>query len=91
MQWKDKMLVKVVIKSTLGGNLRMRVPNTLKFENGLSINSAMGENANPFYYVEGIPLPVASQNANIGQRPDKLTLLYDIPTAVGKVYTLIAN
>ena len=30
MEWKDGKLVKAVIKSTLGGNLRLRVPNEMK-------------------------------------------------------------
>ena len=34
MQWKDGKLVKVIIKSNLGGNLRLRVPNEMKMSNG---------------------------------------------------------
>jgi alpha-L-fucosidase 2 len=30
MQWKDAKLVKLVVKSNLGGNLRLRTPNELK-------------------------------------------------------------
>ena len=37
MEWKDGKLVKAVIRSTLGGNLRLRVPNELKLSNGWSI------------------------------------------------------
>jgi alpha-L-fucosidase 2 len=30
MEWKDAKLVKVVIRSAIGGNLRLRVPNAMK-------------------------------------------------------------
>jgi alpha-L-fucosidase 2 len=30
MEWKDAKLVKAVIKSNLGGNLRLRTPNAIK-------------------------------------------------------------
>ena len=34
MEWKDGKMVKVVIKSTIGGNLRLRVPNEMKRNGG---------------------------------------------------------
>jgi alpha-L-fucosidase 2 len=33
MEWKNGKVVKAVIRSTLGGNLRLRVPNEMKMNN----------------------------------------------------------
>jgi alpha-L-fucosidase 2 len=30
MEWKDAKLIKVVVESALGGDLRLRVPNAIK-------------------------------------------------------------
>lgn len=91
MQWKDAKLVKVVVKSTLGGNLRLRVPNALKLSNGAALKPATGKNANPFYQTEATPAPVISEKANIKPLALKPTLLYDLPTQKGGVYTLVAQ
>ena len=37
MQWKEGKIVKAVIKSTLGGNLRLRVPNALMQADGIGL------------------------------------------------------
>lgn len=91
MQWKDAKLTKVVIISTIGGNLRLRIPNALKLSNGISLKNATGKNANPFYQTEDAPAPVISPKANITLPELKETLLYDIPTQRGKVYTLVVQ
>lgn len=89
MQWKNQKLVNVVIKSTIGGNLRLRVPNALKLSNGVALQKAKGENTNSFYKVEATPAPVISPKAKITLPELKETWLYDIPTQKGKVYTLV--
>ena len=60
MEWKDGKIVKAVIKSTLGGNLRLRVPNEMKSDTS-GMNPAEGENTNAFYQTEAIPAPVISE------------------------------
>ncbi len=91
MEWKEEKLVKVVIKSTLGGNLRLRVPNTLKSIAGGIVKKARGKNTNPFYQVEETPAPVVSEKVTIAPLQLKETMLYDLPTAAGKTYTLVAE
>jgi alpha-L-fucosidase 2 len=90
MEWKDAKLVKVVIKSTIGGNLRLRVPNQMRLSSGGSLKKATGENINSFYQVEKIAAPIVSPKASITSPELKETLLYDLPTQSGKVYTLMA-
>ncbi len=89
MQWKDGKLTKVAIKSSLGGNLRLRVPNGLKLSASGTLKKASGQNPNPFYVVEETPTAVISPKANLTAPTLKETMLYDIPTQAGKVYTLV--
>ena len=89
MQWKDAKLVKLEIRSTLGDNLRLRVPNELKINSGL-LKKAVGENANPFYHVEDIQPPVISAKAKLPKLLLKEMFLYDLPTQAGRIYILTA-
>jgi alpha-L-fucosidase 2 len=105
MEWKEGRVTKLVVKSLLGGNLRLRVPNALqmadsasgKSASGVSVKAAgsvplkpaAGENPNPFYRTEKTPAPIVSPDAAIAPPAVKPTLLYDLPTTKGKVYTLI--
>lgn len=91
MEWKDGKLTKVAMKSTLGGNLRLRVPNGLKLSTGGTLKKASGQNPNPFYAVEETPNAVISPKANLTTHTLKETQLYDIPTQAGKVYTLVVQ
>ncbi|KAA9349756.1 glycoside hydrolase family 95 protein [Larkinella humicola] len=91
MQWKDGKLTKVEIRSNLGGNLRVRVPQTLKGGNGLVLNEASGPNPNPFYGVEETPTPVLASPVAQTAPALKETRLYDIPTQAGKLYTLVSQ
>lgn len=91
MEWKNGSIVKAVIRSTLGGSLRLRVPNVLKFSNAASLKEATGSNSNPFYHTEETPAPVISPKATITAPELKKTFVYDIPTQAGKIYTLIAE
>ncbi|HNR09249.1 MAG TPA: glycoside hydrolase family 95 protein [Saprospiraceae bacterium] len=87
MEWKDYQLVKLVVKSSLGGNLRLRLPNEMKTGNGKALNAAVGKNSNPFYYLEETAPAILSEKANLKLLELKPTLLVDIPTKKGKVYT----
>jgi alpha-L-fucosidase 2 len=89
LQWKDAKLVRVVIKSLLGGNLRLRVPNEVKSNDGFVLNQAVGENKNPFYQLARVPVPVISSMASVVQPKLRPTLLYDLTTEPGKTYTII--
>jgi len=90
VQWKDGAVVKLVVKSNLGGNLRLRVPNVMRTRGGGVLKRAVGENLNPFYQVEKTPASVISDKAVITPPGLKPTLLYDMPTVAGQTYTLEA-
>jgi alpha-L-fucosidase 2 len=91
MEWKDGKIIKAVIKSKVGGNLRLRVPNEMKFNDGNDLKKGKGENKNPFYQLEQTATPVISPKATITWPELKNTVLYDIPTQKGKIYTLISK
>lgn len=88
MQWKDAKLVKLVVKSNLGGNLRIRTPNELKQANGAKLKNAKGANINPFFSLDETAKPVISEKANIKVPSLKETKLYDIATQKGQIITL---
>ncbi|MDX2071597.1 MAG: glycoside hydrolase family 95 protein [Haliscomenobacter sp.] len=91
LQWKDGKVVKLVVKSNLGGNLRLRVPNALKLSNGASMKVATGKNPNPFYQTEETPAPIISEKSTIKPLELKATMLYDVPTQKGVVYAFIGQ
>ena len=89
IEWKDGQIVKAVIKSNLGGNLRLRAPNEMKMSNGAGLKKASGDNPNVFYQTEKIAAPIISEKAKITLPDLKQTFVYDIPTETGKTYTLV--
>ncbi|MCU7552273.1 glycoside hydrolase family 95 protein [Chitinophagaceae bacterium LB-8] len=91
MEWKDARLVKAVIKSKLGGNLRLRIPNAMKLSSGGVLKAATGKNPNSFYQVEDTPAPLISPKATVTPLEVKETMVYDFPTQAGKTYTFIAQ
>jgi alpha-L-fucosidase 2 len=80
--------VKLVVKSNLGGNLRLRTPNELKQSNGAKLKDAKGENLNPFYSLDETAKPIISEKASIKVPSLKETKLYDISTQKGQIITL---
>jgi alpha-L-fucosidase 2 len=91
MEWKDAKVTKVVVKSTLGGNLRLRAPNPLIATNMGTLVEARGKNSNPFFYVEEIPSPVISEKATLPELLLSNTMIYDVPTRKGELYTFTIN
>ena len=90
MEWKDGKVVKAVLKSTIGGNLRLRLPNPMKTNPGV-MKEAKGDNPNPLYAVEKTPDAIVSEEAGVKVPELKKTFVYDIKTQPNKVYTLILN
>ncbi|RYG35580.1 MAG: glycoside hydrolase family 95 protein, partial [Chitinophagaceae bacterium] len=90
MQWKNGELMKVVIMSKLGGNLRLRVPANMRTDRG-KLGAVSGENPNRFYQVENIPAAIISPKAAKTGLPLKPTITYDLSTQAGKIYTLVKD
>ena len=88
MKWENAKVVKLVIKSNLGGNLRLRTPNVLKLLNGI-LKIASANNSNPFYQIAATHDAIISPIAPKSTIDLKQTFLYDLPTSPGKSYTLV--
>jgi alpha-L-fucosidase 2 len=93
LEWKDARVVNVVIKSTLGGKMRLRVPNEIRLSKGKvsDLIQATGENSNPFYQSPEIPEPIVSPQSMVTPPQLKPTWLYDLETVPGKTYILRAD
>jgi len=90
MKWHNGQLNEVKIKSTLGGNCRLRVANKVKLLNG-TLKAANGVNPNVFFQYAETAKPLISAKANLKPTGVKPTMLYDFATEAGKTYTLVAR
>ena len=89
MQWKDGKVVSLKVKSTLGGNLRLRTTNALKTANGTALATATGDNSNPLMQPYLMPDPIVADPSKIPATKLPDTYLYDIPTTAGQEIELI--
>jgi hypothetical protein len=90
LHWENGKLVKVSVKSNLGGNLRLRSATPLKATKG-KLKKAVGINPNPFFQINEILTPVISAEANLERLSIPDTYLYDIATKKGEVISFVAE
>lgn len=91
MEWHKGKPTRLSIRSTIGGNLRLRVPVTMQLNNGQSLKAAVSDNPNVFYQAEKNKLPIISPGVTINLPGLQPTFLYDIATQPGKIYVLVAK
>jgi alpha-L-fucosidase 2 len=92
MNWKDGKLTKLVIKSTLGGNCRLRSHTPLLSENKtIKLTESKGLNKNPFYELMEVRKPLISSKATLKGIALKNIYEYDFATTAGKTYILNFN
>lgn len=89
MEWKAGKLVNLIVRSTLGGNLRLRTLNKMKTENEIELKQAKGDNSNPFFETNIITNLLISPAAIITKPDLKQTWLYDLDTRKGGLYKFI--
>ena len=85
MEWQNGKITKLVIKSHLGGNCRLRLPNKLAI-NGLNPVNTEGGNSNPFFQVETIKTPVISDKAKLLKLAIPVSEVFDLSTKAGGIY-----
>ncbi|TSJ43656.1 glycoside hydrolase family 95 protein [Mucilaginibacter corticis] len=90
LKWDNGKISELKIRSTVGGNCRLRVPNSIKLQGG-TLKTAKGANPNFFYQNEETAKPIISPKAQLKPTGEKPTLLYDFATVAGKTYTLVGN
>ncbi|MFA7359235.1 MAG: glycoside hydrolase family 95-like protein, partial [Bacteroidales bacterium] len=85
LSWKEGRADKILIKSTLGGNCRIRSYVPLKAK---GLKAAEGPNSNPFYQLPGIKAPLMN-NQEVLELPElKPIYEYDVLIPKGKTMLL---
>jgi len=87
-KWENGVVQKLEIKSNLGGNCRIRVPNELKLMKSKALKPASGVNPNPFFETAQVKKPIVSDKSKLNELNLKPTSLYDLATEAGKTYIL---
>ena len=87
MDWDNSKITRLVVRSNVGGNLRLRLNQTVA--NNL-LKKAAGTNANPLYQIVNIPEPIIKTADNLGVNLPQ-NWIYDVKTLKGKSYTLIGK
>ncbi|MFT3679910.1 MAG: glycoside hydrolase family 95 protein [Ferruginibacter sp.] len=85
ISWKENKLTKLIIRSALGGNCRLRLSAAAKNNN---LKKATGENKNRFYQADKVAEPVINKSGKIEQIAVAAGEVYDLSTAPGKTYVL---
>ncbi|GAB3318596.1 glycoside hydrolase family 95 protein [Larkinella ripae] len=87
LEWKNGKVTRLIVKSNLGGNCRIRTPNNLK-ASIITLKTARGANPNSFYQPEETAKALVSPKATSSPLTLKETVVYDFPTQAGKTYLL---
>ncbi|SHG88756.1 alpha-L-fucosidase 2 [Flavobacterium fluvii] len=91
VEWENGKVKQLTIKSTLGGNCRLRLSSGVKLNGDVKLDEAKGENSNSFYKVETIKEPLIAEKASLKGFKSPDTQLYDFNTTAGKVYVFKAK
>jgi alpha-L-fucosidase 2 len=84
--WEHGQVQRIVIKSNLGGNCRIRVPNGVALIDGM--HPASGINPNPFFATAEIQKPIIVDSTKLKPVNLRPTFLYDLSTQAGGTYTI---
>lgn len=87
LAWKEGKLVKAVIRSTLGGNLRLRSYSPLNHDSFKEVKGE-SENENPLFKPQQIARPMISEKAPLKGVDLREVYLYDCATQPGEVLTI---
>ncbi len=86
--WENNKAKEITVKSNLGGNCRIRIPNEMELAGKTKLRKAEGENPNPFFETPEIKKPMISSEAKLNPVEIKESVMYDFPTEAGKTYIL---
>jgi alpha-L-fucosidase 2 len=89
MEWNSGELTKLVVKSILGGNCRLRLNGELAATSDVKLKPAKGENPNPFYATPVIVQSLISEKAKLNKLTLKSTQLVEFTTKPGGVYEFV--
>lgn len=86
--WENNKAKEVTIKSNLGGNCRIRIPNEMELKGKTKLKKAEGKNPNPFFETPETKEPMIFSEAKLNPVEIKESMMYDFPTEAGKTYIL---
>lgn len=89
MKWTNGKITTLKVKSTIGGNLRLRSYSALKMANGDALTNATGDNSNVLMQAYNMQSPIVANASKIPSNNLQTTYLYDIPTTAGQEIELI--
>ena len=84
IEWSDGKIDKGVIKSKLGGKLRIRSYDPLE---GEGLAKAEGGNGNPYFPLNNVKTPVLSEECNVTPSDRRKVFEYDVMTTPGQTVT----
>ncbi len=87
IDWKNSKLTKLVVKSPLGGNARIRIAKDIHLTSKTNVQLAKGENPNEYYQINRIKTPVVSEKAQLKGYAVPETQVFDFNTEKGGTYT----
>lgn len=91
MRWDGGRLRELVVRSTLGGNLRLRTATPLRRQDGRELDEVrFAPNANPFMQPYEVLTPVVKDKSKLLLNEPEPTFLYDVATNPGTEYTFTA-
>lgn len=90
IDWKQGQLAKLIVKSALGGNCRIRIAKGVQLSGTAKLLPAIGENKNEFYHVDKIKEALISENATLKGISVPPTLVYDFATTPGRDYIFVS-
>ncbi len=88
LSWKNGRVDRLVVKSRIGGNCRLRSLTPLV---GKGLKRAKGSNANSLYAVPEVARPLINEKASLNKLKLKNTYLYDLATKAGEEYILLGK
>lgn len=89
MSWEEGKLTALTVKSTLGGNCRLRLAKDTNLKGNIVPTTAEGDNPNPFYQVHQIKAPLKSEKTNLKGFTLPETKLIEFETTAGEQYDFV--
>jgi alpha-L-fucosidase 2 len=87
IEWANGKLTHAVVRSTLGGNCRLRTDDAVAVA-GTQTKPATGENPNPFFRIVDAGKPEIAKDAKLVELKLRPTQTIDFATTVGASYTI---
>ncbi|AWW32782.1 glycoside hydrolase family 95 protein [Echinicola strongylocentroti] len=91
LEWEDGQVKEAVIRSTIGGNCRIRSFSELSLKGTGSLKIAEGTNQNLFYQVPQIENPEISAKASLAAFEVPKSHLYELSTNPGQRIVLVSK